>query len=66
MNYVVRLGFIERCYVERDYIVDAASPQQAEEFALIGEKIVDTGPDQCCMPQSIENEKIVEGARPAD
>ena len=66
MRYVVRLGFIERCYVERDYIVDAESPAQAEEFALARENVVDAGPDHCCMPESIEDAKIVEGAQPAE
>jgi hypothetical protein len=66
MKYVVRLGLIERCYVERDYIIDADSPQQAEEFALHGENVVDAGPDRCCMPESIEDAKIVTGAQPAE
>lgn len=66
MKYVVRLGFIERCYVERDYIIDADSIQQAEEFALSGENVIDAGPDRCCMPEGIENTKIIEGARPAE
>jgi hypothetical protein len=66
MRYVVRLGLIERCYVERDYIVDANSPMEAEEFALIGENVVDAGPDQCCIPDSVEDRKIVDRAQPAE
>jgi len=67
MKYVVRLGLIERCYVERDYIVDADTPKQAEEFALHGENVVDAGPDRFCMPESIEDAKmIVTGAQPAE
>ncbi|MGH7119572.1 MAG: hypothetical protein ACREFP_11390 [Acetobacteraceae bacterium] len=65
MRYVVRLGFMERCYVERDYIIEADTPRQAETFALDRESIVDAGPDHCCIPEGMEDLKIVAGAKPA-
>jgi hypothetical protein len=66
MKYLVRLGLIERCYVERDYTIDAESPEEAEESALAGENIVDTGPDHCCIPDGTEDAKIVTGAQPTE
>jgi hypothetical protein len=66
MKYVVCLGFIERCYVERDFIIDAASPEEAERFALDRENIVDEGPDHCCCAEGMEDLRIITGAQPAE
>ena len=62
-QYAVRVGFREISYVERDFIVEAESEDEAIAKALARD-VIDEGEDKICEPQGIDDIELSEWDNP--
>jgi hypothetical protein len=57
--YRFRMGFMETCYVERDFFVLAATEEEARKKALDNDA-TDEGEEHSCFPEERNALKVIE------